>query len=66
MERPPPLSNIWLLVQTFGWIMALEGVTEYFSQRNNEYVLRRLLAFLLGCDPAKPQLPDDWAEWYYS
>jgi hypothetical protein len=66
MERPSALSNIWLIVQTFGWVMALEGVAEYFSERNYESLMRRLLAFALGCDPAKPKLPDNWEEWYYS
>jgi hypothetical protein len=66
MERPSVLSNVWLIVQTLGWIMALEGVAEYLSERNYESLLRRLLALVLGCDPAKPKLPDNWEEWYYS
>lgn len=65
MERPSALSNIWLIVQTVGWIMALEGVAEYFSERHYESLFRHLLVLALGCDPAKPRLPDNWEEWYY-
>lgn len=70
MERPSTLSNIWLIVQTLGWVMALEGVAEYFSERHYETVLRRLLAFALGCDPGRPSdvpvTQEDWREWYYT
>jgi hypothetical protein len=69
MERPSALSNVWLLVQTAGWIMALEGVADYISERHYETVLRRLLVFFLGCDPARPKVPttpQGWEEWYNS
>lgn len=66
MERPSPLSNLWLIMQTVGWIMALEGVAEFFTERHYETVIRSLIAFFLGSDPAKPKLPDDWGEWYNS
>jgi hypothetical protein len=66
MERPSTLSNVWLIVQTVGWVMALEGVAEYFSERHYETAFRRLLALFLGCDPARPKVPtshEEWAEW---
>jgi hypothetical protein len=69
MERPSTLSNIWLLLQTIGWVMALEGVAEYLSERHYETAFRRILALVLGCDPARPKAPDTyegWAEWYNS
>lgn len=66
MERPSALSNVWLVVQTIGWVMALEGVAEYFAERHYEFLFRRLVALFFGCDPAKPNLPDNWEEWYYS
>lgn len=67
MERAPALSNLWLIVQTLGWIVALEGVAEFFAERHYESLARRLLVLFLGChDPAKPALPDNWEEWYYS
>ncbi|KAK8024704.1 geranylgeranyl transferase type-2 subunit beta [Apiospora arundinis] len=41
-------------------------VAEYFSERHYETVLRRLLAFALGCDPARPSdvpvTQEDWRE----
>lgn len=69
MERPSTLSNILLIVQTVGWIMALEGVAEYFSERHYETVLRRMLALFIGYDPARPKVPNSyegWEEWYYT
>ncbi|KAK8006065.1 hypothetical protein PG991_012362 [Apiospora marii] len=48
----PEYYTIW---NTVGWVMALEGVAEYFSERHYETVLRRLLAFALGGDPARPR-----------
>lgn len=70
MERPSALSNFWLIVQTVGWVVALEGVAEYFSERHYETVLRRLLAVALGGDPACPRdvpiTPEGWREWYYT
>ena len=66
MERPSPLSNLWLLVQTFGWVIALEGVAEFVSERHYDTVLRRIIVLFLGGDPQAPRPPDNWAEWYYS
>lgn len=66
MERPSPLSNLWTIVQTVGWIMALEGVAEFFSEHHYQFALRGLIALFVGRDPARPKLPDDWAEWYNS
>jgi hypothetical protein len=66
MERAQTLSNIWTIVQTLGWIMALDGVAEYFSERHTHALFRRLVALLLDRDPASPRLPDSWDEWYNS
>ncbi|KAI1841813.1 hypothetical protein JX265_009422 [Neoarthrinium moseri] len=52
---------------TAAWVMALEGVAEYISERHYETAFRRLLALVLGCDPARPKVPatyEEWAEWY--
>lgn len=64
MERPQALSNLWLIVQTVGWIAALEGVAEYFSDRHSHSLFRRFIALLLDRDPATPQPPDSWEDWY--
>jgi len=66
MERPQTLANFWIIIKTIGWIMALEGVAEYFSDRHYHDLFRRLILLFLDKDPARPTLPDDWAEWYYS
>jgi len=66
MERASTLSNLWVIVQTFGWIMALEGVAEFFSEHHYQSALRGILVLCFGRDPARPRLPDDWAEWYNS
>lgn len=66
MERPSPLSNLWVIVRTLAWVLALEGVTEFISERHYESVFRLVLNLILRCDPAKPRLPDSWEEWYYS
>lgn len=63
MERPSPLPNLGLIDQTVGWILALGGIAEYFSERHYETVLRHINALLLGCDLARPALPDNWEEW---
>ena len=57
MERPSSLSNLGLIVQTVGWIHALEGVAQYFSERRYETVLRRIITLFLRCDPSRPALP---------
>jgi hypothetical protein len=56
MERPSSLSDLELIVQTAGWILALEGVAQYFSERHYETVLRRIITLFLRCDPARPAL----------
>lgn len=66
MEHPSPLSNLWIIIRTLGWVIALEGVTEYFSERHYESVFRLILTLVLGSDPARPRLPDSWEEWYNS
>lgn len=66
MERPAPLANLWLIVQTVGWVFALEGVAEFFSDRHYHNVFRRILLLFLDRDPSKPAIPDNWEEWYYS
>lgn len=67
MERPQTtLANIWTIMQTIGWVLALEGVAEFFSERHYHNTFRRLILIFLDHDPAKPRIPDDWEEWYYS
>lgn len=60
------MSNLWLIVQTIGWVVALEGVAEYFSDRHSHSLIRRWIVFLFDRDPANPRPPDDWEEWYNS
>ena len=64
MERAPQRANLWILVQTVAWIVALEGVAEFFSERHSHALFRRLVALLLDRDPFSPRLPDNWEEWY--
>ena len=64
MERPQALSNLWLIIQTIGWIAALQGVAEHFSERHSHSLFRRFVILLLDRDPAAPQLPDSWEDWY--
>lgn len=67
MERPPQMfANLWVVMQTVGWVLALEGVAEFFSDRHYHNMFRRLLLLFLDHDPAKPRVPDNWEEWYYS
>lgn len=66
MERPQALSNIWLIIQTIGWVVALEGVAEYFSDRHSHNLFRRLVSLILDRDPASPRPPDSWEDWYNS
>ena len=66
MERPQALANLWLIIQTIGWVMALEGVAEFVSERQYHTLVRQLIALIFGRDPASPKQPDDWAEWYNS
>lgn len=53
-------------MQTVGWVLALEGVAEFFSDRHYHNMFRRILLLFLDHDPAKPRVPDNWEEWYYS
>lgn len=64
MERPQALFNLWTIVQTVGWIMALDGVADFFSERHSHAIFRRIVALVLDRDPASPRLPDNWDEWY--
>jgi hypothetical protein len=71
MERPQALANTWLIFQTIGFIIALDGVAEFFSVRHYHHLVRQ--SFLLGYyflglerDPAQPSLPESWEEWYNS
>ena len=66
MERPQAFANLWLIVQAVGWVLALEGVAEFFSDRHYHALFRRLLLLFLGHDPARPRVPDSWEEWYNS
>lgn len=66
MERPQALANLWIILQTVGWIIALDGVAEFFPDRHYHNVFRRLLLLFVDRDPARPRLPDSWEEWYNS
>jgi len=66
MERPQALPNLWLIVRTVAWVMALEGVAEFLSDGHWHTLLRRLLYLFVERDPSKPRLPDNWEEWYNS
>lgn len=66
MERPSSLSNLWIILRTLAWVLALEGVAEYFSTMHYESLFRLVLSYIIGYDPAVPRLPDSWEEWYYS
>jgi hypothetical protein len=66
MERPQAFANLWLILRTVAWVMALEGVAEYFSDRHSHTLFRRLIYLFLDQDPATPRLPDNWEEWYNS
>lgn len=72
MERPQTFANLWLILQTIGFIIALDGVAEFFSDRHYHTLFRRLILFCyqfvrgLEYDPAEPRLPESWEEWYNS
>jgi hypothetical protein len=72
MERPQTLANTWLFLQIVGFVIALEAVSQYFSDRHYLNVSRNLLLLYLNYfrgldqDPARPRPPDSWAEWYNS
>ena len=60
------MRNVWLFVRTMGWVVTLEGVLEFVTDRHSTSILRRAVAVALGRDPAVPRLPDSWEEWYDS
>ncbi|KAK5997372.1 Geranylgeranyl transferase type-2 subunit alpha [Cladobotryum mycophilum] len=64
MERSQTLSNLWTIIQAIGWVVALEGVVEFFSERQSHTLFRRIVTLLLERDPASPRAPDSWVEWY--
>lgn len=64
MERPQALPNLWIILQTVGWIITLDGVAEFFSERHSHAIFRRLVTLVFDRDPASPRLPDSWDEWY--
>ena len=66
MERTQTLSHLWLIVQTVGWIIALEGVAEYISDRHLHSLFRHFVADGFNGDPQSPRPPDSWEEWYNS
>jgi hypothetical protein len=66
MEHPQTMSNLWVIVRTIAWIMALEGVAEFIGDRHSHALFRRLVTALLERDPATPRLPDNWEELYNS
>ena len=72
MERPQAFANTWLILQTLGFIIALDGVAEYLSGRHYHGLFRQLLLLYLQLihnlerDPAQPHLPESWEEWYNS
>lgn len=65
MECPQALYNIWLIIQSISWTTAFEGVANYIGDHNARCFFRGVVAFLLR-DPATPQLPDGWKDWYNS
>ena len=72
MERPQTLANLWLILQTAGFIIALDGVADYFTDRHYQSLFRNLIVLYyrnargLDHDPSEPKLPDSWEEWYKS
>lgn len=72
MERPQTFANTWIILQIIGFIVALEGVMEYFSDRHYHSLFRRFIilwyqSYRDGDDnPAQPRLPESWEEWYNS
>ncbi|RBQ77145.1 hypothetical protein VDGD_21277 [Verticillium dahliae] len=69
MERPQALPNLWLLVKTLAWAIAVGAVRDFFHTLHSANVLRRMVALWLGRDPASPRVPStplEWEEWYNS
>ena len=72
MERATTFANTWLILQTLGFIIALDGVAEYFSDRHYLTLFRRCIFLYYearggaNTDPAQPRPPESWEEWYNS
>lgn len=69
MERPQALPNLWLIVKTLAWALAIGAASEIFSTLHSVNVIRRLISVVLGRDPARPEVPStgtEWEEWYNS
>lgn len=72
MERPQTFANLWIILQTLGFIIALDGVAEYFTERHYQGLIRNFVVLYIRAargidyDPAEPKLPDSWEEWYNS
>ncbi len=72
MERPQTLPNLWIILQIVGFIIALEPVAQYFSDRYYHNVCRKLFVLYfhifrgLDHDPGRPEPPESWEEWYNS
>jgi hypothetical protein len=72
MERPPAFTNLRIILQIFGFLIALEGFAEYFADRHYtdlfHTVIRLYFYYTRGFehDPARPHLPESWEDWYNS
>ncbi|GKT57514.1 LOW QUALITY PROTEIN: geranylgeranyl transferase type-2 subunit alpha [Colletotrichum tofieldiae] len=63
------LPNLWIIIKTIAWAVAIGAVREFFSSMHSASVLRRCVAVFLGHDPARPRVPSgpsEWEEWYNS
>jgi hypothetical protein len=58
------MLDVWQLVQTLGFVLALEGALDFVSDRHLTSCFRQLITAILDRDPAIPRLPDNWEEWY--
>lgn len=65
MERPPAVPNVVYALRIAAWVLALEGVAEFFANTHWHFLLRRLVGAVTG-DAGRPRLPEDWWEWYNS
>lgn len=73
MERSQTVTNALLFLEIVGFTIALEGVVQYFSDRYYfENLYRKLLLLYLHLvhgldrDPARPDIPESWEDWYNS
>lgn len=72
MERAQTFANLWLICRIVGFVIALESVAQFFSDRHYINVLRKVLVLYfqfargLQGDPARPEPPESWEEWYNS